>query len=262
MLVSPIATYAPRAAALLDAAAHTLDGNITIRGVGHQSIQAISLDYKGDVRRMASDAEKIVPTDCPDEVRDLIAVEAESLRILAKASGFFVPYLFTSAQHAVGTTGYPATLKRDPRFNRKSRTEGLVHRGASTLGVSCPFTVQDSGFAATRGFWIDNLTGLPTAEWLNHRSEELNYVCSFTGGPWDGQVLADSTILNVSVDSCDVFTDYTAQRFAIQDSKHGMLFRFAWTGADHSILRGDEKFQHTESDDIAEFQYWIVRNVM
>lgn len=262
MLVNPITTHAKQSAALLDAAAHSLDGNIVIQGVSHRSTRAIAVEYRGDVRKMAQDAVRIAPSTCPDDVLSAIKTESGAIETLAKTTGMYVPYLFSSAQRAVGSSGYPSLLKRDPLFNRRSRTSGLVHHGPSTLGVSCPFVVRDSGFAATRGFWIDNLTGLSAADWLAFRAESLNYISDFSGGPWDGQELTDSTILSAAVQNSDVFADYAAQRFGVQDARHGMRFRFSWTRADHSLPRGSGRRQHSQSDDIASFQSWIEHEVM
>lgn len=249
--------HARTSSLLLDAAALTLDANTLIRNSSHALTRGLVIKHAGNVTQMCHRAIEEIPADCPDEIADVIELEAQSLLTLAEVTSMSRHIKKNTNHKALGRSGWPAFARGDLNLERGAYVDGLLAEGPSMLGVSCIFTVQNSGTAGTRGFWVDNLTGLPVGDWLRHRAEHCNYVSEFMNGPWKEKMLTDAQMVSVSIEHSSVFCDYAAQRFGVGDRQHTMRFRFRWRSYQMHSFELD-----AERDRIAQLQSRIEKNIM
>lgn len=249
--------YARTSSLLLDAAALTLDANTLIRNSSHALTRGFAIKHAANVTEMCHRAVDEIPEECPEEVADTIKLEAQSLLTLSNVASMGRHIRKSSNEKVLGRSGWPAFARGDLNLEHGGHVKGLLAEGPSILGVSCIFTVQNSGTAGTRGFWVDNMTGLPVGDWLRHRAQHCNYINEFIDGPWREKMLTDAQMTSVSIEYSSVFCDYAAQRFGVGDTNHTMRFRFRWRGQQvHSFDLT------TERDRIAQLQSRIEKNIM
>ena len=248
MLVNPLLVHAPNAVLLLDTACRILDPNVVINESNHEECRETLAFFKGNIPKMMDAAEESLPSSAPEHVREMVQMEISLVRALARVAGYTHSVSKNTNHVVMGRSGWPAYTRGELNLVPGGYVDGILHKGPSMLGVSCMFTVRSSGTAASRWFWVDNLTGMPCGEWLAERADCADYLTEFRGGPWKRFELSDSELCALSIKSASVFCDYQPYRFHVSDNDFSYRFRFDWTKSMHSAdLRA-------ERDNIANIQ--------